>query len=162
VDPLSIATHIYPQLTYPRQEARRCKQEWGCFQFDSVDSSSSSAVAGICPVRMGLKLLLLLLSTTTHTSATLNNHPPKMSSYDPIPVDGVITQEQFKASMKLVRLQIAVPISVLASISANIVCALAIKPGLRTCMRWHGIRYPRGRADIGSGDQCLVSDFDES
>lgn len=33
--------------------------------------------------------------------------------------------------MKLVRLQIAVPISVLASISANIVCALAIKPGLR-------------------------------
>jgi hypothetical protein len=54
-----------------------------------------------------------------------------MSSYDPIPVDGIITQEQFKASMKLVRLQIAVPISVLASISANIVCALAIKPGLR-------------------------------
>jgi len=54
-----------------------------------------------------------------------------MSSYDPIPADGIITQEQFKASMKLVRLQIAVPISVLASISANIVCALAIKPGLR-------------------------------
>jgi len=54
-----------------------------------------------------------------------------MSSYDPVPVDGIITQEQFKASMKLVRLQIAVPISVLASISANIVCALAIKPGLR-------------------------------
>jgi hypothetical protein len=58
-------------------------------------------------------------------------YPITMSSYDPIPVDGIITQEQFKASMKLVRLQIAVPISVLASISANIVCALAIKPGLR-------------------------------
>lgn len=57
--------------------------------------------------------------------------PAAMSSYDPIPPDGVISQEQFRASMKLVRLQIAVPISVLASISANIVCALAIKPGLR-------------------------------
>ena len=42
-----------------------------------------------------------------------------------------MSQEQFRASMKLVRLQIAVPISVLASIAANIVCALAIKPGLR-------------------------------
>lgn len=44
-----------------------------------------------------------------------------------------MSQEQFRASMKLVRLQIAVPISVLASIAANIVCALAIKPGLREC-----------------------------
>lgn len=69
-----------------------------------------------------------------------------MSSYDPIPPDGVITQAQFKASMKLVRLQIAVPISVLASISANIVCALAIKPGLRGSLFpvVAGARYPSG------------------
>lgn len=84
----------------------------------------------------GRSLLLLLFSfaATFAYSVTLGLDQldtPTMSSYDPIPPDGVITQAQFKASMKLVRLQIAVPISVLASISANIVCALAIKPGLR-------------------------------
>ncbi|KAL7422087.1 hypothetical protein Q5752_002730 [Cryptotrichosporon argae] len=52
-----------------------------------------------------------------------------MSSYD-LPPD-VITPDQFKASMRLVRLQIAVPISVLVSLAANLVCALAIKPGIR-------------------------------
>jgi hypothetical protein len=74
-----------------------------------------------------LSLFILYLNLIAYSDIK----PPRMSSYDPVPVDGVITQEQFKASMKLVRLQIAVPISVLASISANIVCALAIKPGLR-------------------------------
>ena len=79
-------------------------------------------------VPLSLSLMLLGFHSCYFTSYT---YPITMSSYDPIPVDGIITQEQFKASMKLVRLQIAVPISVLASISANIVCALAIKPGLR-------------------------------
>ncbi|RXK36731.1 hypothetical protein M231_05966 [Tremella mesenterica] len=51
-----------------------------------------------------------------------------MSSYD-VP-DDIITPAQFRESMKLVRLQIAVPISVLVSMGANLVCALAIKPGL--------------------------------
>ncbi|WRT66802.1 uncharacterized protein IL334_003765 [Kwoniella shivajii] len=52
-----------------------------------------------------------------------------MSSYDPTP-DELITPLQFRESMKLVRLQIAIPISVLVAMGANIVCALAIKPGL--------------------------------
>ncbi|OWZ59556.1 hypothetical protein J007_00887 [Cryptococcus neoformans] len=52
-----------------------------------------------------------------------------MSSYDPLP-DEVITPEQFRQSMKLVRLQIAVPISVLVAMGTNLVCALALKPGL--------------------------------
>ncbi|KAK4685929.1 hypothetical protein P7C73_g4206, partial [Tremellales sp. Uapishka_1] len=51
------------------------------------------------------------------------------SSYD-APEEEIITPAQFKESMKLVRLQIAVPISVLISMGANLVCALAIKPGL--------------------------------
>lgn len=82
-----------------------------------------------------------------------------MSSYDPIPVDGIITQEQFKASMKLVRLQIAVPISVLASISANIVCALAIKPGLRESA---GESTTKGKKLMNSRDQCSISNTTES
>ncbi|KGB80347.2 hypothetical protein CNBG_6185 [Cryptococcus deuterogattii R265] len=52
-----------------------------------------------------------------------------MSSYDPLP-DEVITPEQFRQSMRLVRLQIAVPISVLVAMGTNLVCALALKPGL--------------------------------
>ncbi|OCF72199.1 hypothetical protein I204_07464 [Kwoniella mangroviensis CBS 8886] len=52
-----------------------------------------------------------------------------MSSYDAAP-DEIITPSQFRESMKLVRLQIAIPISVLVAMGANIVCALAIKPGL--------------------------------
>ncbi|OCF31459.1 hypothetical protein I316_06861 [Kwoniella heveanensis BCC8398] len=52
-----------------------------------------------------------------------------MSSYDPAP-DEIITPSQFRESMKLVRLQIAIPISVLVAMGANLVCALAIKPGL--------------------------------
>ena len=88
-------------------------------KFDSALSSS-------------LRALSLSHVVEIHSSYFISHtHTITMSSYDPIPVDGIITQEQFKASMKLVRLQIAVPISVLASISANIVCALAIKPGLR-------------------------------
>ena len=90
------------------------------------DSALSSYLYGLCPVHSHVVALdLVILYCISYT------YPITMSSYDPIPVDGIITQEQFKASMKLVRLQIAVPISVLASISANIVCALAIKPGLR-------------------------------
>lgn len=75
-----------------------------------------------------------LLYSTLLSSSSFNlrlEDLSRMSSYDPIPPEGIISQEQFRASMKLVRLQIAVPISVLASIAANIVCALAIKPGLR-------------------------------
>ncbi|WVQ98414.1 hypothetical protein IAU59_005537 [Kwoniella sp. CBS 9459] len=52
-----------------------------------------------------------------------------MSSYDPSP-DEIITPSQFRESMRLVRLQIAIPISVLVAMGANLVCALAIKPGL--------------------------------
>ncbi|WWC69795.1 uncharacterized protein I206_103738 [Kwoniella pini CBS 10737] len=52
-----------------------------------------------------------------------------MSSYDATP-DEVITPTQFRDSMRLVRLQIAIPISVLVAMGANLVCALAIKPGL--------------------------------
>ncbi|WVR04924.1 hypothetical protein IAU60_001936 [Kwoniella sp. DSM 27419] len=52
-----------------------------------------------------------------------------MSSYDPVP-DEIITPSQFRESMRLVRLQIAIPISVLVAMGANLVCALAIKPGL--------------------------------
>lgn len=54
-----------------------------------------------------------------------------MSSYDP-PSDatGIITQEEMQRSMKLVRLQIATPLSLLMTIGANLVCALAVKPGL--------------------------------
>jgi hypothetical protein len=80
-----------------------------------------------------------------------------MSSYDPVPVDGIITQEQFKASMKLVRLQIAVPISVLASISANIVCALAIKPGLRELLIMYGTHKLTKIAGINALYPTLMS-----
>ncbi|ORY32107.1 hypothetical protein BCR39DRAFT_524185 [Naematelia encephala] len=52
-----------------------------------------------------------------------------MSSYDPEPE--LITPSQFRESMRLVRLQIAIPISVLVALGANLVCALAIKPGLK-------------------------------
>lgn len=56
-----------------------------------------------------------------------------MSSYDDAPIgssEDIITPSQFKESMRLVRLQIAIPISVLIAMGANLVCALAIKPGL--------------------------------
>ncbi|WVN88955.1 uncharacterized protein L203_104170 [Cryptococcus depauperatus CBS 7841] len=52
-----------------------------------------------------------------------------MSSYDSFPGE-MISQAQFRQSMKLVRLQIAVPISVLVAAGTNLVCALALKPGL--------------------------------
>ena len=58
-----------------------------------------------------------------------------MSSYDsaaPVSGEQIITPSQFKESMRLVRLQIAIPISVLIAMGANLVCALAIKPGLST------------------------------
>ncbi|ORX39626.1 hypothetical protein BD324DRAFT_614396 [Kockovaella imperatae] len=76
-----------------------------------------------------------------------------MSSYDPVPVssssgrravyqapshEGLITAEQFKESMRFVRMQIAVPISVLIAMGANLVCALALKPGLAGI----NVRYP--------------------
>ena len=53
------------------------------------------------------------------------------SSYDP-PMDatGIITQEEMHRSMMLVRLQIATPLSLLMTIGSNLVCALAVKPGL--------------------------------
>jgi hypothetical protein len=57
-----------------------------------------------------------------------------MSSYDDdasLTGEAPISPDQFKESMRLVRLQIGVPISVLIAIGANLVCALAIKPGLR-------------------------------
>jgi hypothetical protein len=54
-----------------------------------------------------------------------------MSSYDPIPdSDGIITQEEMRQSMKLVRLQITTPLSLLMAIGTGLVCALAVKPGL--------------------------------
>lgn len=52
-----------------------------------------------------------------------------MSSYDPHPEE-LITPTEFRESMRLVRLQIGVPISVLIAMGTNLVCALAIKPGL--------------------------------
>ncbi|WVQ77934.1 hypothetical protein IAT38_000014 [Cryptococcus sp. DSM 104549] len=53
-----------------------------------------------------------------------------MSSYDPLPNEEMISPAQFRQSMRLVRLQIAIPISVLVAMGANLVCALALKPGL--------------------------------
>jgi hypothetical protein len=54
-----------------------------------------------------------------------------MSSYDPpADVTGIITEGEMRRSMQLVRLQIATPLSLLMTIGANLVCALAIKPGL--------------------------------
>ena len=84
--------------------------------------------------------------------------------------DGMITAEQFQESMRLVRMQIAVPISVLIAMGANLICALALKPGLGAsqdfifflirplkrfwalsfCLRiWHGLTARRRH-------QCLV------
>lgn len=54
-----------------------------------------------------------------------------MSSYDALPDEtGIITQDEMRRSMQLVRLQIATPLSVLMTIGASLVCALAVKPGL--------------------------------
>ncbi|GHJ90411.1 hypothetical protein NliqN6_6813 [Naganishia liquefaciens] len=54
-----------------------------------------------------------------------------MSSYDPpADVTGIITEGEMRRSMQLVRLQIATPLSLLMTIGANLVCALAIRPGL--------------------------------
>ena len=53
-----------------------------------------------------------------------------MSSYDPHEREPLISEREFKESMKLVRLQIGIPISVLIALGTNLVCALAIKPGL--------------------------------
>lgn len=54
-----------------------------------------------------------------------------MSSYDP-PTDttGIITQDEMRRSMQLVRLQIATPLSLLMTIGVNLVCAVGVKPGL--------------------------------
>ena len=51
-----------------------------------------------------------------------------MSSYDA--PEAMITPAEFRESMKLVKLQIAIPISVLMGLGTNLVCALALKPGL--------------------------------
>jgi cytochrome bd-type quinol oxidase subunit 2 len=55
-----------------------------------------------------------------------------MSSYDVVAVseNDIIAPDQFRQTMKLVRLQIAIPISVLIAMGANLICALAIQPGL--------------------------------
>lgn len=73
-------------------------------------------------------LRFYIWSTQTHRPDQIL---PSMSSYDP-PVDaaGIMTEEEMQRSMKLVRLQIATPLSLLMTIGANLVCALAIKPGL--------------------------------
>lgn len=88
-----------------------------------------------------------------------------MSSYDEedhlhlLPQDnmdaGIITQEEMKRSMKLVRLQIATPLSLLMTIGANLVCALAVRPGLAdinklypTCEFWA----------VSSVDDCTDTD----
>jgi len=82
-----------------------------------------------------------------------------MSSYDPIPgPDGMITPEQFKQSMKLVRLQIAVPISVLISVGANLVCALALKPGLGEWQYLGGFWIERGPNSNLPGLLCAHAD----
>lgn len=54
------------------------------------------------------------------------------SSYDAVAIgeEDLIAPEQFRQTMKLVRLQIAIPISVLMAMGANLICALAITPGL--------------------------------
>jgi hypothetical protein len=71
-------------------------------------------------------------SATPHSSTT-------MSSYDPIPdSDGIITQEEMRQSMKLVRLQITTPLSLLMAIGTGLVCALAVKPGLGALLRGYG------------------------
>ncbi|WOO78491.1 uncharacterized protein LOC62_02G002038 [Vanrija pseudolonga] len=51
------------------------------------------------------------------------------SSYDDQPEE-YISMEQFRQSMRLVRLQIAVPISVLISLGTSLVCSFVVKPGL--------------------------------
>lgn len=56
-----------------------------------------------------------------------------MSSYDA--PETMITPQEFRESMKLVRLQIAIPISVLMGLGTNLVCALALKPGLGRSFR---------------------------
>ncbi len=62
-----------------------------------------------------------------------------MSSYDaPADAGGIITQEEMRQSMKLVRLQITTPLSLLMAIGANLVCALAVKPGLGEWARVSG------------------------
>jgi hypothetical protein len=65
-----------------------------------------------------------------------------MSSYDPpADVTGIITEGEMRRSMQLVRLQIATPLSLLMTIGANLVCALAIKPGLGKSLCCFGVPY---------------------
>jgi len=68
--------------------------------------------------------------TTKQPQRATRKRLVKMSSYDPVEADDLITPAEFRESMRLVRLQIAVPISVLIALGANLVCALALKPGL--------------------------------
>ena len=85
-----------------------------------------------------LCLLLFLLYKESNIPRTA------MSSYDHEPLasgEEIITPSQFKESMRLVRLQIAVPISVLIAMGANLVCALAIKPGLGAFIAFESILY---------------------
>jgi hypothetical protein len=70
----------------------------------------------------------------------------------------MITPEQFKQSMKLVRLQIAVPISVLISVGANLVCALALKPGLGEWQYLGGFWIERGPNSNLPGLLCAHAD----
>lgn len=80
-----------------------------------------------------------------------NRHPtyssaPTMSSYDALPDEtGIITQDEMRRSMQLVRLQIATPLSVLMTIGASLVCALAVKPGLADINKAYPTRESRCR-----------------
>ncbi len=88
-----------------------------------------------------------------------------MSSYDDAPLssDEVITPNQFKESMRLVRLQIAIPISVLIAMGANLVCALAIKPGLRESLIFYEEGVERKlTVDWGSWDKRIEAYVIES
>lgn len=76
-----------------------------------------------CPLQGGL--------AHSKTDRYNRSSPSTMSSYDPpADVTGIITEGEMRRSMQLVRLQIATPLSLLMTIGANLVCALAIKPGL--------------------------------
>ena len=74
-----------------------------------------------------------------------------MSSYDEPPLEESITPTQFRQSMRLVRLQIAVPISVLIAMGSNLICALALKPGL--C---EYLKHPSTTLDDHSDDGPMV------
>jgi hypothetical protein len=99
-----------------------------CFfwQFaSSLCNTPRVLLSGDCRFHILHAHLGLDLITASYTSILL-----KMSSYDPPEAEDLITPAEFRESMRLVRLQIAVPISVLIALGANLVCALALKPGL--------------------------------